>query len=145
MKIAAPLPWTFACLKKPNPNLFYPAVLTCFLPVGRCEYDLDSYKTVFHPVGHSVSYANYRQRLEVKTFAFVSGDKALPGLVGDILLLRAVSGTSCPKMNGPLILCPRYTSTAVFWSVTVFNQTPLCVWEDARGHLEASEVRVSRC
>ncbi|KAM9222649.1 zona pellucida sperm-binding protein 2 [Leptosomus discolor] len=49
--------------------------------VDGCEYDLDSYRTVFHPVGHSVSYANYRQRLEVKTFAFVSGDKALPGLV----------------------------------------------------------------
>ncbi|NWW39166.1 ZP2 protein, partial [Panurus biarmicus] len=49
--------------------------------VDGCEYDLDSYKTVFHPVGRGVSYANYRQRLEVKTFAFVSGDKALPGLV----------------------------------------------------------------
>ncbi|NXW95355.1 ZP2 protein, partial [Alopecoenas beccarii] len=49
--------------------------------VDGCEYDLDSYMTVFHPVGHGVSYANYRQRLEVKTFAFVSGDKALPGLV----------------------------------------------------------------
>ncbi|NXY25908.1 ZP2 protein, partial [Atrichornis clamosus] len=49
--------------------------------VDGCEYDLDSYRTVFHPVGHGVSYANYRQRLEVKTFAFVSGDKALPGLV----------------------------------------------------------------
>ncbi|NWS37679.1 ZP2 protein, partial [Probosciger aterrimus] len=49
--------------------------------VDGCEYDLDSYRTVFHPVGHSVSYANYRQRLEVKTFAFVSSDKTLPGLV----------------------------------------------------------------
>ncbi|XP_025939090.1 zona pellucida sperm-binding protein 2 [Apteryx rowi] len=49
--------------------------------VDGCEYDLDSYRTVFHPVGHGVSYANYRQRLEVKTFAFMSGDKALPGLV----------------------------------------------------------------
>ncbi|XP_014138079.2 zona pellucida sperm-binding protein 2 [Falco cherrug] len=49
--------------------------------VDGCAYDLDSYRTVFHPVGHGVSYANYRQRLEVKTFAFVSGDKALPGLV----------------------------------------------------------------
>ncbi|OWK61957.1 Zona pellucida sperm-binding protein 2, partial [Lonchura striata] len=49
--------------------------------VDGCEYDLDSYRTVFHPVGRGVSYANYRQRLEVKTFAFVSGDKALPGLV----------------------------------------------------------------
>ncbi|XP_069725995.1 zona pellucida sperm-binding protein 2 isoform X2 [Phaenicophaeus curvirostris] len=49
--------------------------------VDGCEYDLDSYRTVFHPVGHGVSYANYRQRLEVKTFAFTSGDKALPGLV----------------------------------------------------------------
>ncbi|NXS82211.1 ZP2 protein, partial [Erpornis zantholeuca] len=49
--------------------------------VDGCEYDLDSYRTVFHPVGHGVSYANYRQRLEVKTFAFVSGDEAFPGLV----------------------------------------------------------------
>ncbi|NXT76166.1 ZP2 protein, partial [Zapornia atra] len=49
--------------------------------VDGCEYDLDDYRTVFHPVGHGVSYANYRQRLEVKTFAFASGDKALPGLV----------------------------------------------------------------
>uniref|UniRef100_A0A672TT41 Zona pellucida glycoprotein 2 n=1 Tax=Strigops habroptila TaxID=2489341 RepID=A0A672TT41_STRHB len=49
--------------------------------VDGCAYDLDSYRTVFHPVGHSVSYANYRQRLEVKTFTFVSGDKALPGLI----------------------------------------------------------------
>ncbi|NXY87329.1 ZP2 protein, partial [Alcedo cyanopectus] len=49
--------------------------------VDGCEYDLDSYRTVFHPVGHGISYANYRQRLEVKTFAFVSGGKALPGLV----------------------------------------------------------------
>ncbi|NWW67990.1 ZP2 protein, partial [Ifrita kowaldi] len=49
--------------------------------VDGCEYDLDSYRTVFHPVGRGVSYANYRQRLEVKTFAFVNGDKALPGLV----------------------------------------------------------------
>ncbi|NXX80341.1 ZP2 protein, partial [Urocolius indicus] len=49
--------------------------------VDGCEYDLDSYRTVFHAVGHGVSYPNYRQRLEVKTFAFVSGAKALPGLV----------------------------------------------------------------
>ncbi|NXK92436.1 ZP2 protein, partial [Formicarius rufipectus] len=49
--------------------------------VDGCEYDLDSYRTVFHPVGRGVSYANYRQRLEVKTFAFVSGDKALSHLV----------------------------------------------------------------
>ncbi|NXY29701.1 ZP2 protein, partial [Pomatorhinus ruficollis] len=49
--------------------------------VDGCEYDLDNYRTVFHPVGRGVSYANYRQRLEVKTFAFVSGDKAVPGLV----------------------------------------------------------------
>ncbi|NWV59803.1 ZP2 protein, partial [Malurus elegans] len=49
--------------------------------VDGCEYALDSYRTVFHPVGRGVSYANYRQRLEVKTFAFVSGGRALPGLV----------------------------------------------------------------
>ncbi|KAL7979212.1 hypothetical protein Chor_015236 [Crotalus horridus] len=27
-----------------------------------CEYELDNYKTVFHPVGPAVSYANFRQR-----------------------------------------------------------------------------------
>uniref|UniRef100_G1NDD1 Zona pellucida glycoprotein 2 n=1 Tax=Meleagris gallopavo TaxID=9103 RepID=G1NDD1_MELGA len=48
--------------------------------VDGCEYDQDSYRTVFHPVGRGASYPNYRQRLEVKAFAFVS-DKALPGLV----------------------------------------------------------------
>lgn len=76
-----------------NPNLLYPDVLTWFLFIGSCEYDLDSYRTVFHPVGRGVSYANYRQRLEVKTFAFVSGDKALPGLVGNIGL-GAVEGAA---------------------------------------------------
>uniref|UniRef100_A0A8C3LCG0 Zona pellucida glycoprotein 2 n=1 Tax=Chrysolophus pictus TaxID=9089 RepID=A0A8C3LCG0_CHRPC len=49
--------------------------------VDGCEYDQDSYRTAFHPVGRGVSYPNYRQRLEVKAFAFVSGDKALPSLV----------------------------------------------------------------
>ncbi|NXJ13336.1 ZP2 protein, partial [Odontophorus gujanensis] len=49
--------------------------------VDGCEYDLDSYRTVLHPVGRGVSYPNYRQRLEVKAFAFVSGDKTLPSLV----------------------------------------------------------------
>ncbi|XP_065588395.1 zona pellucida sperm-binding protein 2-like [Cyrtonyx montezumae] len=49
--------------------------------VDGCEYDLDSYRTVLHPVGSGVSYPNYRQRLEVKAFAFVSGDKTLPSLV----------------------------------------------------------------
>lgn len=77
-----------------NPNLLYPDVLTWFSFTGRCEYDLDSYRTVFHPVGRGVSYANYRQRLEVKTFAFVNGDKALPGLVGDII----------PQLGGAVII-----------------------------------------
>ncbi|XP_015743009.1 zona pellucida sperm-binding protein 2 isoform X2 [Python bivittatus] len=49
--------------------------------VDGCEYELDSYKTVFHPVGPAVSYANFRQRFEVKAFAFVSDGKALPSLV----------------------------------------------------------------
>ncbi|XP_052535760.1 zona pellucida sperm-binding protein 2 isoform X1 [Tympanuchus pallidicinctus] len=48
--------------------------------VDGCEYDQDSYRTAFHAVGRGVSYPNYRQRLEVKAFAFVL-DKALPGLV----------------------------------------------------------------
>lgn len=45
-------------------------------------------------MGRGVSYANYRQRLEVKTFAFVNGDKALPGLVGDII----------PQLGGAVII-----------------------------------------
>ncbi|XP_015732951.1 zona pellucida sperm-binding protein 2 isoform X1 [Coturnix japonica] len=49
--------------------------------VDGCEYDQDSHRTVFHPIGHGVSYPNYRRRLEVKAFAFMSGDKALPSLV----------------------------------------------------------------
>ncbi|XP_072205058.1 zona pellucida sperm-binding protein 2 [Excalfactoria chinensis] len=49
--------------------------------VDGCEYDQDSHRTVFHPIGHGVSYPNYRRRLEVKAFAFMSGDKAHPGLV----------------------------------------------------------------
>uniref|UniRef100_A0A8C8BEK4 Zona pellucida glycoprotein 2 n=1 Tax=Otus sunia TaxID=257818 RepID=A0A8C8BEK4_9STRI len=68
--------------------------------VDGCEYDLDSYRTVFHPVGHGVSYANYRQRLEVKTFVFVSGDKALPGLV-----YFHCSGLICDRFQPDSLLC----------------------------------------
>ncbi|XP_061455239.1 zona pellucida sperm-binding protein 2 isoform X2 [Rhineura floridana] len=49
--------------------------------VDGCDYELDNYKTVFHPVGPEVTYHNFRQRFEVKAFAFVSGGKALPSLV----------------------------------------------------------------
>ncbi|XP_039216269.1 zona pellucida sperm-binding protein 2 isoform X1 [Crotalus tigris] len=49
--------------------------------VDGCEYELDNYKTVFHPVGPAVSYANFRQRFEVKAFAFVSNGEALSNLV----------------------------------------------------------------
>uniref|UniRef100_A0A8D0GH75 Zona pellucida glycoprotein 2 n=1 Tax=Sphenodon punctatus TaxID=8508 RepID=A0A8D0GH75_SPHPU len=49
--------------------------------VNGCNYDLDNYQTVFHSMGPSVSYPNFRQRFEVKTFAFVSDGRALPNLV----------------------------------------------------------------
>ncbi|XP_015273796.1 PREDICTED: zona pellucida sperm-binding protein 2-like, partial [Gekko japonicus] len=49
--------------------------------VDGCDYELDAYKTVFHPVSRGVAYPNFRQRFEVKAFAFVSGGKALPSLV----------------------------------------------------------------
>uniref|UniRef100_A0A6J0U3C0 Zona pellucida sperm-binding protein 2 n=1 Tax=Pogona vitticeps TaxID=103695 RepID=A0A6J0U3C0_9SAUR len=49
--------------------------------VDGCDYELDNYKTIFHPVGPLVSFPNFRQRFEVKAFAFVSGGKALPSLV----------------------------------------------------------------
>ncbi|XP_042293779.1 zona pellucida sperm-binding protein 2 [Sceloporus undulatus] len=49
--------------------------------VDGCDYELDNYKTVFHPVGPAVSFSNFRQRFEVKAFAFVSDGKALPSLV----------------------------------------------------------------
>ncbi|XP_058013648.1 zona pellucida sperm-binding protein 2 isoform X2 [Ahaetulla prasina] len=49
--------------------------------VDGCEYELDNYKTIFHPIGPGVSYANFRQRFEVKAFAFVSDGKALSNTV----------------------------------------------------------------
>ncbi|XP_077172913.1 zona pellucida sperm-binding protein 2 isoform X2 [Paroedura picta] len=49
--------------------------------VDGCDYELDAYKTVFHPMSRGVAFPNFRQRLEVKAFAFVSGGKALPSLV----------------------------------------------------------------
>ncbi|XP_070617288.1 zona pellucida sperm-binding protein 2 [Erythrolamprus reginae] len=49
--------------------------------VDGCEYELDNYKTVLHPVAPAVSYANFRQRFEVKAFAFVSDGKTSSNLV----------------------------------------------------------------
>uniref|UniRef100_A0A8B9DSW2 Zona pellucida glycoprotein 2 n=1 Tax=Anser cygnoides TaxID=8845 RepID=A0A8B9DSW2_ANSCY len=119
--------------------------------VDGCEYDLDSYKTVFHPVGHGVSYPNYRQRLEVKTFAFISSDKSLPGLVYfhcSVLICNRFQPdsplcvTKCPRqsrskrgnsgmsgvnsavvsLRGPVLLVPEG------WSATQGNTLSKEVW-----------------
>ncbi|KAG8145624.1 hypothetical protein E2320_012131 [Naja naja] len=65
-----------------------------------CEYELDNYKTIFHPVGPAVSYANFRQRFEVKAFAFVSDGKALSNHV-----YFHCSVIICDKQRPDSLLC----------------------------------------